>query len=200
MNVQRLEKPPTAREVKRIQQLSRWYCQLGTLQAVGQKAGGLTRERVRQLLSYGRRHGVCRYSPRERCCQRVAQLPVALQTATSLAELARALGYRGKGYGKWFLPLLGIELADVEPRLQANRRRRLVEMFRAGLQQAGIDDASSYQIVRARPELRAVYEQMRREFGSVRQIREALGLPGVDLRVKAERRELETVLRRKAVA
>src|SRR3990167_6749126 len=81
-----------------IRHLFELYQSLGSLRRVANQVG-LTAERVRQLLNKGNQRKVCQYSGKYRMCNRLPYLAEAFQTAESWENVARRIGYNGRGIG-----------------------------------------------------------------------------------------------------
>lgn len=152
-----------------LRQLGVEYQETKSLEVVGKKHG-ITRERVRQLLNKGRELGLCAYSPRWRMCEAVRRLPEAIQSAESIHQVVRALGYKGDCVSrKKFWKQIGVERQVVKT-IRENKRRRLIDAIIRASHQVGAPEINSTLLQR---HYRSLYSRADREFGGIAGIRKA---------------------------
>ena len=175
-------RPPIAVETwrTRTEELACLYHQLGTLEKVAAKVG-LTRERVRQILTKGRKHGLCKYSPRQALCDRLPKLPEILATATTFKEVGLRLGYTANtNSGLTFLiRKFNLPRQAITKQLKANYLRNLRIELATRLQQHGIrlgTPALSTTILERDTAAKVDYTRWTRQFGGIHELRKELGI------------------------
>lgn len=125
-DIRRGRKPGTIGTAKwspdALRRLSREYQDYKSLEAVAERYG-LTKERVRQLLTKGRKLGLCAYSPRWKQCEAVQHLHALVADSASVKELASKAGYAAGESMARLLRQTGSTHA-VKASLAGNRLRR----------------------------------------------------------------------------
>lgn len=158
----------------RTEELACLYHQLGTLDAVAQKVG-LTRERVRQILSRGRRHGICKYDPRRALCDRLPKVPTALKRAKTMKELGQSLGYAQGANISHFIKKFGLPYKDIRRQLRANYKQDLIQrLHQHGLRLSTPELNTT--VLESDIAARTAYNAWCRAFGGVHELRKELGI------------------------
>lgn len=161
----------------RAEELSCLYHKLGTLEAVAAKVG-ITRERVRQILTKGRQHGICKYSPRQALCDRLPKLPDVLKTASTFNEVGRQLGYAGDGLS-FLIKKFNLPRRSIKKQIKENYLRNLRVKLALRLQQHGRrlgTPALSTTILEQDTLAKTDYTRWARRFGGIHELRKELGL------------------------
>lgn len=164
-------RPSTA--IERLRTIHNLYGQLGTLEAVGKQVG-LTRERVRQLLTKGKKIGLFEYNPREYPFVSKEKLVDDFKKALSLSRIARLNNISTAYLHKLFTAYSITEKELTSYRLEA-RRAKCIEQFRTIAESIG-HHPSSTELQRV-GKGRALYNRIVRYWGSIDNFRAQLSIP-----------------------
>ena len=151
-------------------------CKLGSLSAAG-KHLGVTGERVRQIMVDGHRSGWVKYRPssKRRTCAAVARLPEAIRRAKSYKELWSLCGVH-ESTGKALLSSIGVDTAQLDATIKANRTAYHLDRLRMVAEQLGVGNTLNTAPIQATKEGKTAYNCAIRYAGGIVAVRKALGI------------------------
>ena len=151
-------------------------CKLGTLSAAG-KHLGVTGERVRQIMVDGHRNGWVKYRPfgKRGVCAAVARLPEAIRRAKSYNELWSMCGVSAVA-GKGLLSSIGVDTAQFDATIKANRTAFHINRLRMVAEQLGVGNTLNTAPIQATKEGKTAYNCAIRYAGGIVAVRKALGI------------------------
>lgn len=164
-------KPSSA--IERLQKIHKLYEQFGTLEAVGAHVG-LSRERVRQLLSKGKKMGLFNYSPREYPYLSKDKIIEDYKKTQSIDRVAR-LNKISTSYLNKLLTAYSITEQDLADYRLEGKRARCIEQFRGFTKSIGHDPTSTE--LQRIGHGRALYNRITRFWGSINNFRCELSIP-----------------------
>lgn len=165
----------SSNETERLRNIHALYEQLGTLAAVGQHLG-LTRERVRQLLSKGKKIGLFDYSPREYAYVSKEKIIEDYKKTRSLCRVAR-LNNISTNYLDQLLTAYSITEHDLAEYRLEGRRSQCIEQFRKFADSLGHNPTTTE--IQSTNYGKALYTRITRFWGSINNFRSELSIPGV---------------------
>jgi len=166
-----LNKPSSA--IERLRKIQYLYEQLGSLEAVGAQVG-LTRERVRQLLSKGKKIGLFDYSPREYPYLSKEKIIEDYKNTQSINRVAR-LNKISTGYLDKLLTAYSITEQDLADYRLEGKRARCIEQFEGFTKSMGHNPTSTE--LQRTGNGRALYNRITRFWGSINNFRSELSIP-----------------------
>lgn len=164
-------KPSTA--VERLRNIHNLYKQLGTLDAVGKQVG-LTRERIRQLLTKGNKIGLFEYNPREYPFVSRKKILETYRQTSSLSRVATLNNISSAYLQKLFTAYSITEQELTDCRLE-RRRARCIEQYKNLVEKAGHDLTTTE--LQSTSEGHSLHSRINRLWGTIDVFRQALNIP-----------------------
>ena len=163
-------------EIAIARQAESLLCKLGSLRAAGEHLG-LSGQRVRQIMVDGHRNGWVKYRPfgKRGVCAAVARLPEAIRRAKSYNELWSLCGVSRKA-GKALLSSIGVDTAQLDATIKANRTAFYLNRLRMVAEQLGVGNTLNTAPIQATKEGKTAYNCAIRYAGGIVAVRKALGI------------------------
>ena len=159
--------------VERLQAIYNLYKQVGTLEAVGKQVG-VTRERVRQLLTQGDRIGLFEYNPREYPFISKDKIIEDYKKTLSLSRVAR-LNNISTSYLHELFTAYSITVQDLADYCAEGRRARCIEQYKNLVDKAGHHLTTTE--LQSTSEGHALHTRINRNWGTINAFREAFNIP-----------------------
>ncbi len=151
-------------------------CKMGSLRAAGEHLE-LSGQRVQQIMVDGHRNGWVKYRPSSNrgVCAAVARLPEAIRRAKSYNELWSLCGVSLKA-GKALLSSIGVDTAQLDATIKANRTAFHLNRLRMVAEQLGVGNTLNTAPIQATKEGKTAYNCAIRYAGGIVAVRKALGI------------------------
>ena len=163
-------------KIVRARKVESLICKFGTLGAAA-KSLGVTGERVRQIMIEGHLNGWVKYRPfgKRGVCAAVARLPEAIRRAKSYNELWSMCGVSVVA-GKGLLSSIGVDTAQLDATIKANRTAFHLNRLRMVAEQLGVGSTLNTAPIQATKEGKTAYNCAIRYAGGIVAVRKALGI------------------------
>lgn len=163
-------------KMARARKVESMLCRVGTLSAVA-KHLGISRERVRQIMVDGHRHGWVTYRPfyKQRACAAIVRLPAALSIAKSAKELHAQCGL-DHNTGKALCQSIGITTDALRDTFMANKKAFHLQKFKAIADTLGVGETLNTSVIQSHREGKAAYNAIMRHVGGIDTARKLLGI------------------------
>lgn len=157
-------------------------CKYGTL-ALAAPHMGVCSERVRQILNEGHRKGWCQYRPsnKQRACNALPVIPVAIKQARSRKHLSQLCGL-DENTGKKLFRDIGLSPASLETSFRENKRQFYVDLLMSHACRLGVSDTLNTSVLQADKQAKSAYVSTLRYFRSIRDLRLYVGISPIDRR------------------
>jgi hypothetical protein len=159
--------------IERLRTLNGLYNQLGTLEAVGKQVG-LTRERVRQLLSKGKKMGLFEYSPREYPYVSKEKIIEDYKNTRGINRVAR-LNNIPLAYLKKLLTAYSITEQQLADHRLEGKRAKCIEQYRQLVDKAGHHLTTTE--LQGTSGGHSLHNRINRLWGTIDNFRETLNIP-----------------------